>query len=206
MKIRNIVFDMGGVLIKWDPAYYVRRLGLKDAADNALLLRHTYGSPVWQQMDWGTANEIDVYNYACTQLPERLHDAAHALVFDWINPLELIDGMEELVRQFKAMGYGVYLLSNASFRQKEYWPRIPESEVFDGRVVSAEVGVVKPHAAIYEKLLKTYDLQPETCVFIDDMPINVVGAINAGMHGIMFDGDVERLRRILKLMLVEIGE
>ena len=197
--IKNIVFDMGGVLIRWDPEGFVRDLGLNEA-DSALLLENVYGNPLWAQMDWGNCSEQDVYDDACTKLPERLHEYAHRLVFKWCWPVQPLEGMEEFVAECKQAGKMVYLLSNASHRQKDYWPTIPASRYFDGRVVSAEIGHVKPGREIFEHLLNTYGLKAEECVFIDDLWQNVLGAMKAGLHGVVFDGDVARLRRILSLM------
>lgn len=198
--IQNILFDMGGVLIRWDPVGFVHELGL-DEKSTALLLRHTYQNRLWAEMDWGRADEEDVYADACAHLPEELHPYARRLIYHWDKNTQPIAGMEELVRDLKLAGKKVCLLSNASHRQKDYWPDVPGHELFDGRVVSAEVGWVKPHREIFEIALEQCGLKKEETVFIDDMWQNVLGAMNAGLHGIVFDGDTDRLREILTLMM-----
>lgn len=198
--INNIVFDMGGVLIRWDPIGFANELCL-GPEDTGLLLKYTYQSPLWAEMDWGRADEVDVYTAACKNLPERLHPYAERLIYHWSKHVQPIAGMEQLVRDCKLAGKKVYLLSNASHRQKDYWPDVPAHEIFDGRIVSAEVGVVKPRRRIFKILLETYGLKANECVFIDDMWQNVLGAMNAGLHGVVFDGDTDRLRRILSMML-----
>jgi len=198
--IKNIVFDMGGVLIRWDPVGFVKELGLGEE-DNALLLKHTYGCKLWETMDWGMNNEEDVYAYACENLPERLHEYAYRLIHHWSSNLQAIPGMKDLAADCKLAGKKIYLLSNASFKQKLYWPNVPGSELFDGRVVSAEVGAAKPGTRIFEILLETYGLKADECLFIDDMWPNVLGATKAGLHAVVFDGDIHRLRRIMGYML-----
>ena len=198
--IKNIVFDMGVVLIRWDPVGFVNELGLNEE-DSAQLMKYTYGCDLWGKMDWGLNEEEDVYAYACENLPERLHEYAYRLIHHWSSNLQAIPGMKELVADCKLAGKKVYLLSNASHKQKKYWPNVPGSELFDGRIVSAEVNVAKPDRRIFEVLLKTYDLKADECVFIDDMWPNVVGAMQAGLHGVVFDGDANRLRRILGYMI-----
>ena len=198
--IKNIVFDMGGVLIRWDPVGFVKELGLGEE-DSALLLKNTYGCRLWEGMDWGRNNEEDVYAYACEHLPERLHEYAYRLIHHWCVNLQAIPGMKELVADCKLAGYGIYLLSNASFKQKLYWPNVPGNELFDGRIVSAEVGVAKPEKGIFDALLETYGLKGDECLFIDDMWPNVLGAQKAGLHAVVFDGDIARLRRIFGYML-----
>lgn len=193
--IRNVVFDMGNVLIRFDPVHFVERAGIENKEDRQALLDAVFHSPEWPLMDRGDLDESDLYEIARRRLPERLHAAAHELIFSWERPMEPIPGMADLARDCKAAGMKVYLLSNASRRQTEYWPDIPGSECFDGAVISALLRLVKPDAAIYRALLERYRLNAEETVFIDDMPVNVAGAIEAGMRGIVFDGDVAALRR-----------
>lgn len=202
--IRNIIFDMGNVLIKWDPERYVARTGVTDPQDLEMMYAATYGSREWVMLDAGTVSEADICENAKKLLPERLHGYIHELVYGWHDPVEPIEGMAEFVADCKKAGYGVYLLSNASFLQKSYWPEIPGSDLFDGRVVSAEVGCMKPNAGIYNTLMETYGLKAEECIFLDDLAANVIGAMEVGMHGYMFDRDMKRLRRLIALMGVEV--
>ena len=134
----------------------------------------------------------------CRRLPERLHSAVHTLVFDWWKrPLLPIEGTAEVVRELKALGYGIYLLSNAKIDLPLYFGRIPGSECFDGRIVSADWKLLKPQPEIYETLLREFRLKPEECFFIDDLSVNVEGARRAGLDGAVFFGDIPRLRREL---------
>lgn len=198
--IKNIVFDMGGVLIRWDPVGFIKELGLGEE-DNALLMKYTYGCELWGRMDWGMNEEEDVYAYACANLPERLHPYAQKLIHHWCDNPEAIPGMRDLVEDCKLAGKKIYLLSNASHKQKDYWPKVCGHELFDGRIVSAEVDVAKPEKGIFDALLNTYDLKADECLFIDDMWVNVLGAQKAGLHAVVFDGDIIRLRKIFSCML-----
>ena len=196
--IRNIVFDMGNVLINYDPAHFVARLGLENPEDEQLLLREIFQSPDWARQDRGEIGESGLYALVCGRLPARLHGAAEELIFRWNEPIEPIGGMDGLVKKCKDAGLGVYLLSNASVRQREYWDEIPGSELFDGRIISAEVKCVKPGPEIYGILLERFGLKAEESVFVDDMPANVEGAKRAGLRGILFDGDPDALERALR--------
>ena len=129
--IKNIIFDMGRVLIDWDPVAIVRREGLC-GEDSDLLLREVFQCAEWTAMDHGWMSQEEGCARICRRLPERLHENARHCVFDWWKaPLDPIPGMAELVREVKALGYGVYLLSNATSPLSEYFPRIPGSECFD---------------------------------------------------------------------------
>ena len=195
--IRSIVFDMGGVLIRYEPELFLQRLGVTDA-DRALLRREVFSSIEWARLDRGSLRDAEARALMRARLPERLHAAVYTLVSEWERPMLPIEGMEELIRELKARGYGIYLLSNASFRQHEYWPLVPGSALFDGTLISADVGLVKPQPEIYRLLCERFSLKAEECVFIDDVGQNAEGAYYSGMHAIVFHNDMDELRTRLR--------
>ena len=203
--IKNILFDMGQVLIRFDQKFFIQRLGI-DGADMELLLREVYRSVEWVQMDRGSLREEEAFEKMRARLPERLHDAAWKLVIMWDRPILEVDGMYELVEELKEKGYGIYLLSNASVRQHEYWPRIPASRFFDGTLISADEHVMKPQPEIYRLCLQRFGLKAEESFFIDDMAHNIEGALFCGLSGAVFHGDVNRLRKDLREAGVDIAE
>lgn len=195
--IRNILFDMGQVLLTFDRKRFLDRLNVTEE-EKQLLLREVFLSVEWVQMDRGTKTEATALETMCARLPEHLHPAAEELVCRWDEPILPVPGMYELVEELKAAGYGIYLLSNASIRQHEYWPKLPVSRLFDGKVISADHGFIKPQPEIYDICLKTFGLKAEECLFIDDVPGNIEGALCRGIAGLVFHGDVKLLRRQLK--------
>ena len=195
--IRNIVFDMGQVLIYFNSDLFFRRMGVPQE-DWPLLGQELFRDVEWTQTDRGIITEEEAEAAICRRLPQRLHGYVHTMVFDWWKaPLVPVPGMEELVGELKGLGYGIYLLSNASTRLHEYFPRIPGSQFFDGKIVSADWKLLKPEREIYQTLFREYKLKPEECLFIDDLPQNVEAALLAGMKGIIFRDDVSLLRRAL---------
>ena len=203
--IRDIVFDMGGVLIAWDPARIVARLGLP-AEDGQLLLREIFKSVEWVSLDRGTLSEQEALARFCARLPERLHAAAERCVFWWQEELWPIPGMAALIRELDGLGYRVWLLSNATSKLHTYFPRIPGSEHFRDILVSADHLLLKPQHEIYEELFRRFDLESSSCYFIDDAPANVEGAGRLGMAGSVFYGDMPRLRRELRAAGVPVKE
>lgn len=193
--IKNIVFDMGQVIVRFDPEYFINREGITDPDDRKLIINELFLSVEWAQMDAGTLTEFTAEPSIMRRFPERLHDTVHQLLYNWASPRELIPGMEEIVRQLKEAGYGIYLLSNASAAQHEYWPKIPVSRYFDGKLISCDVRVVKPSPRIYELFTAKFGLKPEECLFVDDAPANVAAAVACGWQGIVFHGDVEELKK-----------
>lgn len=198
--IKNIVFDMGNVIIRFDPELFMSRLGLAEE-DRRLLKRELFVSLEWSRMDRGSLTDEEAAEIVCRRVPERLHDAVRRLVGMWDRPILPVEGMYELVEELRGMGYGIYLLSNASFRQHDYWPRVPASKFFDGTLISADVKLVKPQPEIYRLLCDKFSLLPEECVFIDDSTSNAEGAYFCGINALVFHGDAHEMR----LKLNELG-
>lgn len=195
--IRNIVFDMGNVLVYWRPDTLVRRLGVPEE-DRPLLLREVFGDVNWIQLDRGIVTPEEAAERMCRRLPEHLHSAVRELTGSWWHgPLLPVEGMADLVRELKGLGYGIYLLSNAGLDHPEYFDRVPGSECFDGRVVSAFYKLLKPQPELYQILLREYGLKAEECFFVDDLNINVEAAMLVGMSGAVFRG-AGPLRRSLR--------
>ena len=203
--IRNIVFDMGGVLIAWDPVRIVARLGA-EGEDARLLLREVFQSVEWVSLDRGTLSEHEALARFCARLPRRLHEAAERCVFWWREPLWPIPGMAELIEELAGLGYRIELLSNATAALHEYFPRIPGSEHFRGITVSADWKLLKPQHEIYETLLATRGLRAEECFFLDDSPSNAEGALRLGFAATVFFGDMTRLHRELRAAGVAVKE
>ena len=195
--IKNIVFDMGQVLIRFDREIFMDRVGVTDPADRELLSREVFLSLEWSRMDRGSLADTEAAEIICRRVPERLHDAVFKLVTFWDRPILEIPGVYELIEELKENGYAIYLLSNASLRQHEYWPRIPASRFFDGTLVSADVKLVKPQPEIYLMLCMKFGLRPEECFFVDDATLNAEAAYMCGMQTAVFHGDAAELRRKL---------
>lgn len=195
-QLTSIVFDMGGVLMDWDPVKISLTL-CPDPDDAALLRKAVFDSREWGWVDAGAIAPETVAWTAQLKLPERLHGLAETFALRWFDAFDPLPAMGELVRELKADGYGVYLLSNAGPTFEEYRGRIPAIDVFDGILVSCYEHVVKPDEAIYQLFCERYGLDPASCLFVDDLRRNVVGAQRAGMQGYHYDGDVDALRTFI---------
>ena len=195
--IRNILFDMGGVLMRFIPERYIADLGVSPE-DGTLLMREVFRSPEWGALDWGSLTEEEAYVRFCARLPERLHEAAAELLFRWDRPIIPVEGMEQFVRDLKLSGYRLFLLSNASVRQHEYWPRIPGCRYFEDTLVSADEHLVKPQPEIYLRACEKFGILPEESLFIDDVHLNIEGARQAGIRGIVFHEDIPELKQKLQ--------
>ena len=196
--IRNVVFDMGQVLIHWTPHVLLEPFHLTPEEEN-MVLRELFQSVEWVRLDRGSMTHGEVIEAVCSRLPERLHPCVREIVIRWDEwTLVPMEGMADLLRELKEKGMHIYLLSNANLKLRSYFPRIPGSECFDGLMVSAEERLLKPQHEIFEALLSRFGLKAEECFFVDDAPANVEGAAEAGLSGTVFYGDVPRLRRELR--------
>ena len=195
--IRNIVFDMGNVLIRFDSERFMDIAGITESRDRDLIRRELFRSVEWARMDLGTLTEETAEPLILPRFPERLRKSVSQLLFHWADDRETVPGMEELLKKLKNAGYALYLLSNASVMQHVYWPRFSMSTLFQGKLISCDVGVVKPDPAIYRCFTERFGLRPDECLFIDDLPINVATAIQCGWSGIVFHGDAEEIEKKL---------
>lgn len=196
MQIKNLVFDMGNVLIQYNARYYLEKY-VPDEADRVLLMREVFQSVEWVRMDHGTITETQAVEASCTRLPARLHETAALLYRTWNQDIPPVPGMEPLIARLKAAGYGIYLLSNTSVRYHEFRKNIPALRWFDGEFISADWHLLKPDPAIFRTFCQHFGLVPAQCLFVDDLPANVYGAQRAGMEGVVFYGDAEDLERRL---------
>ena len=204
--IKNILFDMGNVLIVFNPEEFMDRVGIQNQEDRRIVREELFDSVEWAQMDMGLETEDSFEPKVMARIPNRLKNQVHELLRNWAFPRRMIPGMEELVQRLKNAGYRIYLLSNASVGQPEYWNQLPVSSLFDGTMISAFVKTVKPCPAIYRLFTEEFRLNENECIFIDDAPINVAAAISCGWEGIVFHGDASRLEEELALRGVRLKD
>ena len=194
--IRNIVFDMGKVLLDFDPMQpCLRHAG--DVSKAATVKKAIFGHPDWQsKIDGGLLYEdeylLDVQDRLETQ---ELRDIAAKVLEDWwIDSLFPVRGMKQVMEGLLDRGFRLYVLSNCGYSLRKFTYKIPCAERLSGILVSAEEMLLKPDPQIFERLCEKYDLKADECVFVDDLQQNVDGAIACGMQGYCFaDMDVDKL-------------
>ncbi|HHV50330.1 MAG TPA: HAD family phosphatase [Clostridiales bacterium] len=195
--IRNIIFDMGNVLIPFRPDVYLEKF-VENEEDRILLKRVVFQSLEWVKMDTGDLEVQEAEEIMLSRIPRRLHSAAKKLIYDWAYVLPPFEEMEQLIIELKNRGLRTFLLSNVGNYFYDIRSKIPALQLMDGEVISFDYGIIKPFPGIYRVLLSKYELKPEECFFIDDLPVNIYGASLAGIDGTVYHGDVESLRKILK--------
>lgn len=194
--IKNIVFDMGNVLVDYNAHRFVANHTTDP--DDAVLLRQTvFGSVAWIQLDRGSISRTAAAERICGQLPPRLQPVALQLLENWHDDIRPFAAMEQLCCRLQQAGYQLWLLSNAGLQFYDYCRSIGALRYFSGTFVSADYGLLKPDPAIYTAFCNRFGLLPEQCLFVDDMPLNVEGALRAGMPGLVYHGDAALLQQQL---------
>ena len=194
---KSIVFDIGGVLVDFDPkSYLVDRFCNAETEEKVYDL--TFGSEEWQLLDAGKISRFDGNH----RMLEHARAAGCAfevqgVLDEWTHILRPRRRMQELVRRLKNHGYCVYYLSNIPTDILELLTQQGVLDHFDGGVASCEVQINKPDPKIYQALLDKYHLKASECVFIDDRLENVQTAFAMGFAGIQMKDSVGTLVRSL---------
>ncbi len=184
--IKNIIFDMGNVLLKYTPNEYVKAV-TDDLQVRETLLRELYGSPEWLMVDSGEISEQELVERVSARIPQ--HAAlVRALLENWHMENDPVEGMDILVERLKAKGYKLFVLSNVGLKFHSFKDKVKAFEFMDGFVISAEEKVIKPNPDIFKRICDRYRLEPQECLFIDDVLGNVLSAKDMGMEGLIFRG------------------
>lgn len=182
--IQNIVFDIGNVLVRWDPHAIVKEIFPHEDAD--ILAQALFKEETWKNLNRGTITEEELitiyqqkFGFDRVILKNMMVTAQASLT--------PIPGSFELLQKLYLSNCPLYALSDntknfVAYLKKQYdfWG------YFKGVVISADIGFLKPGKEIYNHLLSTYQLEPAHTLFIDDLVVNVEGAKKVGMQAIQF--------------------
>ena len=181
----NLIFDLGGVVVRWDPAAIMASV-FEDEDRRAKVRDGVFGHPDWVELDRGTLDREEAIRRAAqrTGMPPA---EIRRLLLAVPPSLTPIPETVELLYRLKARGYPLYCLSNMHSASIEHLEREQQFfEVFTGKVISCRLNLCKPEPAIYEHALKANRLDARTTVFIDDVDVNIAAAAKTGMRTIQF--------------------
>jgi 2-haloacid dehalogenase len=181
----TVVFDVGNVLIRWDPSLLYRDM-IPDDEKRAWFMQNVCTSAWNLEQDRGRSWEEAVALLVASHpewegqikaFDERWHETVPGVIEDSV----------AVLAELKQRGEKVYAITNFS---REKWAecliRFPFLQSFDGVVVSAHERVIKPDPAIYEILLRRYGLSAPDCIFVDDSAKNIEAAHGVGMKAVHF--------------------
>jgi FMN phosphatase YigB (HAD superfamily) len=195
--IRNIIFDLGNVLISFRPSEYLEKNNYPPGKRN-IILSDIFWSREWLLLDngdIGTGEAIDLIagKSSLTRAEIALiFDKRTEIMFPLVNNVKLLPGLRK-------EGYRLYYLSNfPADIFEEVKKSYPLFKYFDGGIISADVRFSKPDPGIFRVLFEKYDLRAEECFFIDDIQKNVITALSMGMKGFFTTGSTNISDELLK--------
>jgi len=196
--IRAVCFDLGGVILRTEYQAPREHLAARLNMEYEDLVKLVFNSPSGRKASVGEIS--DQQHWANVMRKLRLPDSEIGSVRDEffagdILDRELLDFTHSLRPQYK-----IGLISNAWSDLRDYIVRQGFDDAFDAIVISAEVGVVKPEARIYQVALEKLGVAPEEAVFLDDFYENVEGAQRVGMHAIHFREPDQALTELKQLL------
>lgn len=186
---KNVVFDVGQVLLRFVPQDFLPRMFPADIAEK-LMPPRLFGGDLWLRMDEGEFDAPEAARLITEKVgqPEMMEYELEFML-NFAKQMTLLPPAH-LIPELKKMGKKLYIISNYgkdTFAATQ--AQFPDLfSQFDGMVVSAHEKLIKPDLRIYQLLLDRYNLKAEECVFIDDLAANVQGAIDAGFKGIHYTG------------------
>jgi len=193
--IKNLVFDLGNVLISFRPSEFFDKKNYPEKMKQTILA-DIFASREWLLLDNGEINTREAIEGIASKSTLKREEIEHIfnLRTELIFPL---DSNVRLLPGLKNRGFNLYFLSNFPMDlfegvKTDYY----FFKYFDGGVISAEAKSSKPDNKIYELLLTRYDLNSEECLFIDDLEVNVVAAEELGMNGLTTFGSLELSEKI----------
>ena len=196
--IKNLIFDLGNVLLSWKPQEFFLRNGYTEE-ETSIIYNNVFRSPEWRLLDNG---DITI-DQAIDRIAERSFMKKHEIrsVFDLrLRILFPLDTAVKMLPGLKKQGFKLYFLSNfPDDIFDELSGRYEFFKYFDGGIISARAKASKPDRKIYEILMEKYSLKPEECLFADDTPINVTGAENAGMKALHVENPEDLPGKLMKI-------
>jgi putative hydrolase of the HAD superfamily len=197
--VRNVIFDLGGVVLDWNPDHIVSRI--ESASElRASLKDALFGHADWRLFDRGALSESELIERLESRLGKTRQEVTAILDTVRDSLVEKPDTVK-LIRALRARGIPLYCLSNmptavyAHLRKRHsFW------DAFSGIVISGEVQMMKPEPDVFMHLLDAFKLRPQECVFIDDVLANIESARQVGLHTVWFK-DAAQCRRELDQLL-----
>ena len=198
--LKNLVFDMGNVLIEWNSEKILKAI-TEDIHLQDLLRKEVFETGLWVETDEGVKTREEVIEIVTGKLGEDYRNEITQLLRYWHKYADVFTKVQDRIIELSKSDYSIYILSNTAFTfydlVKEGY--LPATSVAKGMVLSCEEKVLKPDEKIYNILLERYNLDPHDTMFFDDLPENIWGAARCGINGFVVENESELLTYLDKL-------
>lgn len=197
--IKNVIFDVGKVLVEYDPDSYMERLGF-DLKTRQAVNQAMFQNPLWEESDRGklsTEELLEKFIFNDKEYKEEITKAYQTVG----NTIELFPYSVAWIKELKQRGYRVYILSNyAEVTYEQTKEKMEFLPYVDGAVFSFQCKWIKPEREIYEELCRKYSIEPRESVFLDDRLDNIEQARNLGFFGIQFESYEQAVRELERIL------
>jgi len=195
--IKNVVFDLGNVLLSFKPLEYLREK-VEDEAKIDELHKEIFLSEEWLMLDRGVITEEEAIDRLCTRSIDN-SELIKLCMNNWYEILTPIEDTVEILKEIKSRGYRTFILSNFHLlAYEDVIKRYDFFKSFDGGIISYKENLLKPESQIYEKLILKYNINPKESIFIDDTKANTEGASNMGFETILFDNVIDLRKKLVE--------
>ena len=198
--LKNLVFDMGNVLIEWNSEKILQAITDDKKLQN-LLRKEVFETGLWVQTDEGVKTREEMIEIVSDRIGEEYRNEITQLSRYWYKYVDVYTKVQDRIIELSKNGYNIYILSNTAYTfydlVKEGY--LPATSVAKGMVLSCEEKVLKPNEKIYNILLERYNLDPHNTMFFDDLPENIWGAARCGINGFVVENESELLTYLDKL-------
>lgn len=196
--IRNIIFDLGNVLLNFQPKQFLTRF-INDENQINDFFAKVIKNELWLNLDRGRISLDDARDEYIAKFPEE-NELIITFFNHWKEMLTPINPNINILHELKANGYSLYALSNFIEEAFEYVQnRYSFFNLFEGKVISSEIKYIKPEVQIYQHLIKTYNLDPEECVYIEDVAAFLIPAKNLSMRVIHYTPRTDLRKELRKI-------
>ena len=198
--MKNLVFDMGNVLIEWNSEKILQAI-TDDRKLQNLLRKEVFETGLWVQTDEGVKTREEMIEIVTAKIGEEYRNEITQLSRYWYKYVDVYTKVQDRIIELSKNGYNIYILSNTAYTfydlVKEGY--LPAASIAKGIVLSCEEKVLTPNEKIYNILLERYNLDPHDAMFFDDLSENIWGAARCGINGFVVENERELLTYLDKL-------
>ena len=192
--IKNIIFDITNVLLLFKRDYLLGNF--YQGKDFEYLKEKIFYD--WEKMDEGLLTTEEHLNKVLRTLPKKYHEIAKNVLTTWENYTCCTDATYDFVKELKYKGFKLYIISNMTPHFIERDSKFAVLNLFDGKIYSAPIKLLKPNPEIYRYCLMKFNLKAEESLFIDDLKENCLGAEKVGIKSFNYQHNLSALKKWIK--------